>query len=182
VLAELFTDFPARFAERPSVWLAPAGFAEAGPAHKAAPQPAKVTSHWLPVGRNAGHIVLHFADVDSISAAEALAGKEVVVPLSERVLLEDGSVYVSDLIGCTVYDRGSALGVIEAVQFPATPDGSRRLDDAAPLLEVVSSDGDELLIPFAKKYVLAIDTVAKAVRMELPAGLAELNRPQSAND
>ena len=35
-------------------------------------------------------------------------------------------------------------------------DGARRLDDAAPLLAVRSSDGDEILIPYAKAFLVAL--------------------------
>jgi 16S rRNA processing protein RimM len=178
VLADLFTDFPERFAEQPQVWLAGAGFAETGlPDPKMAPQPAIVAEHWLPVGRNAGRIVLHFAAVDTIEQAEKLAGREVLVPRTERVALEPGAEYISDLTGCTVYDRGCPLGVVESVQFPTSADGTRRLEEAAPLLAVTSPEGDEILIPYATAYLRELDVAAKSIRMELPEGLAEINRP-----
>jgi 16S rRNA processing protein RimM len=183
VLADLLTDFPARFDQHRAVWLAPPGFAEAdsaptpqSTASSPAPQPAEVASHWLPVGRNAGRIVLHFAGVDSIEQAEQLAGKQVVIPFAERLPLEPGAAYISDLIGCTVYDRGVALGAVNAVDFPTTPDGSRKLEDAAPLLSIVTPDGGEILVPFAKAYLLELDVAAKTIRMALPEGLVDLNR------
>lgn len=182
VLAELLTDFPARFTQRQNAQLAPAGFTESEAQSEGALQPVQIVSHWLPTGRNAARAVLHFAGVDSIAQAEALAGKEVVVPASERMPLEDGAVYISDLTGCAIYDRNTLLGTVEAVQFPATPDGSRRIEEAAPLLVVRSHDGDELLIPFAKSYLVQIDLAAKAVRMELPEGLADLNRGTGAEE
>jgi len=135
-----------------------------------------VTSHWLPVGRNAGRIVLHFAGIDTIEKAESLAGKEVIVPLAERLPLESGAAYISDLLGCTVYDRGMALGVVEDVEFPTSPDGSRRLDEAAPLLAIRSAEGEEILIPFASAYLIELDVAAKAIRMALPEGLAGINQ------
>ena len=186
VLADLFTDFPERFGQHPRVWLAPPGFAETAPdgppnsvAQAAAAEPAEVVAHWLPVGRNAGRIVLGFAGVDSIEQAERLAGKQVVVPLVERMPLAPGSVYVSDLIGCTVYDRGLPLGLVEDVQFPTSPDGARRLEEAVPLLSIASQRGGEVLVPFANAYLLSLDVAAKTIRMALPEGLAELNRSSS---
>ena len=186
VLADLFTDFPERFGQLPRVWLAPPGFADASPASPPvspaqAPtvEPAEIVSHWLPVGRNAGRIVLGFAGIDSIERAETLAGKQVIVPLIERLPLAPGSVYVSDLIGCTVYDRGLPLGIVEGVQFPTSPDGARRLEEAAPLLSIASQQGGEVLVPFANAYLLSLDVVAKTILMELPDGLAQLNRPGS---
>jgi 16S rRNA processing protein RimM len=179
VLADLFTEFPQRFASHPHVWLAAAetAGAQVGAAQEGLARAAEVTSHWLPVGRNAGRIVLLFAGIDSIEQAEKLAGMEVVVPISERVPLDEGAAYISDLIGCTVYDREVAVGVVEDVQFPTAPDGVRRLEQAAPLLAVKSPEGDEVLVPFASAFVLEIDTRAKAIRMALPEGLTKVNRP-----
>jgi 16S rRNA processing protein RimM len=180
VLADLFTDFPERFDQHPRVWLAPAGFADRAPADTGAglsAQQAEVAAHWLPVGRNAGRIVLHFVGVETIEQAEQLAGKEVLVPLTERLPLDDGAAYVSDLIGSTVYDRGVALGVVESVQFPTSPDGTRRLEEAAPLLAILSPEGDEILVPFASAFLLELDLPAKSIRMALPEGLVEINRP-----
>lgn len=179
VLADLLTDFPERFNEHPQVWLAAPGIADGAAHQSAAVQPAEVTAHWLPVGRNAGRIVLHLAGVDTIEKAELLAGKEVVVPAAERVPLESGAEYISDLVGCTVYDHDRSLGMVESVEFPATPDGTRRLEDAAPLLVILSTDGDEILVPFAKAFLKNLDVAAKLIRMELPDGLADINRPEN---
>src|ERR1700722_15903330 len=122
VLADLFTDFPERFVQHPRVWLAPRGVAELSTDSGLA-QPAEVAAHWLPVGRNAGRIVLHFAGIDTIEHAEQLAGKEVIVPLSERLPPAPGPAHISGLVGSTVYDSGIALGVVESVQFATSPDG-----------------------------------------------------------
>jgi 16S rRNA processing protein RimM len=181
VLADLFTDFPGRFVRQPRVWLAPQGFADSPSAASTSTEPspplqlAEVTSHWLPVGKNAGRIVLRFAGIDSIELAGTLAGKEVLVPLSERMTLDSDATYISDLIGCTVYDRDQPLGTVASVDFPTTPDGARRLEDAAPLLAITSPNGDEILVPFARTFLIALDPAAKSIRMALPEGLAELN-------
>ncbi len=195
VLADLLTDFPDRFDRQPRVWLAPQGFADSPAADLpparhvsntptpntalASPHTAEVASHWLPLGRNAGRIVLHFAGIDSIEQAEGLAGQEVLIPLAERTPLELGAAYISDLIGCTVYDRDRPLGTVGGVDFPTSPDGTRRIEEAAPLLAVVSPIGEEILIPFARAFLLALDLPGRAIRMALPEGLTELNRQPS---
>ena len=183
VLADLSTDFPERFAQHPAVWLAPAGFADdtlPASARAASLEPATIDAHWLPIGRNAGRIVLHFAGIDSIDKAEQLAGKEVLIPLAERMPLDPGAAYISDLVGCTVFDRDTTLGVVESVEFPTTPDGTRRLEDAAPLLSVTSDAGEEILIPFANAYLVEMDLPGKTIRMSLPDGLAELNQSSAS--
>lgn len=178
LLAELLTDFPERFNDKGRVFLALPGFS--GEAAEA--RTAEVVSFWLPLGKNEGRIVLQLSGVDSISEAESIAGYEVIIPEEERLPLDDESVYISELVGCTVYDRGAPVGVVEDVQFPTTSDGARRLMDAAPLLAVTSIEGDEVLIPFAKAFLVTIDTSARRIEMNLPAGLIEVNRPQRQGD
>jgi 16S rRNA processing protein RimM len=173
LLAELLTDFPERFEQQPRVFLAPEGFSGT----EAEARPMEVVAFWLPVGKNVGRVVLQFAGIETISDAELIAGQEVIVPSEERRPLDDESVYISDLVGCTVYDGQQPVGVVDDVQFAMTPDGARRLDDAPPLLSVISPDGDEVLIPFAKAFLVAVDTAARRIDMTLPEGLVEVNRP-----
>jgi 16S rRNA processing protein RimM len=173
VLAELFTDFPDRFQDQRRVFLAAPGFE----GEEAEARPAEVVAFWLPVGKNEGRVVLQFAGIDTISDAESIAGQDVLIPREERLPLDDESVYISELIGCSVYDGPLRVGVVEDVQFAMTADGGRRLDDAAPLLVVTSSEREEILIPFAKAFLVAVDTEAKRIDMTLPAGLVEVNRP-----
>jgi 16S rRNA processing protein RimM len=172
LLAELLTDFPERFDEKRRVFLASPNFA----GEEAQARAIEVVSFWLPVGKNEGRIVLQFAGIDSITAAEGIAGLDVIVPYEERLPLDDESEYISDLIGCTVYDGSDVVGVIDDVQFPSTPDGARRLAEAAPLLAVLSPDGDEILIPFAKAFLVGVNVKEKRVDMTLPEGLVEVNR------
>ena len=172
LLAELLTDFPERFEGERRVFLAPPNFA----GEEAEARAAQVVSFWLPVGKNEGRIVLQFAGIDSITAAKGIAGLDVIVPYEERLPLDEESEYISDLIGCMVYDGSAAVGVIDDVQFPATPDGGRRLAEAAPLLSVLSPDGDEILIPFAKAFLVGVNVKEKRVDMVLPEGLIEVNR------
>lgn len=172
LLAELLTDFPERFEGGKRVFLADPNFAGA----EAGARSIEVVSFWLPVGKNEGRIVLKFAGVDNISAAELIAGQDVIVPLEDRVPLDEESAYISDLIGCTLYDGATAVGVVDDVQFSTTADGSRKLAHAAPLLSVVSQGGDEILIPFAKAFLIGVNVREKRIEMALPFGLVEVNR------
>ncbi len=184
VLADLLTDFPERFDTHPQVFLAPAAF-DGTPGvsplvNQNQARSFEVISFWLPVGRNNGRIVLHFSGIDSINAAELLSGLDVIIPESQRLELDDDSSYVSDLVGCTLYEcsdpgNPSAVGIVTEVQFATTPDGTRRLDEAAPLLAVETSSGDEVLVPFVKNFLVSLDPAAKRIEMNLPAGLLDLN-------
>src|SRR5207237_6558747 len=66
-----------------------------------------------------GQLILKFVGIDSISKAEELAGCELQVPGEQRAQLEPGWNYLSDLIGCTVFDRDRELGNIGEVRFGA---------------------------------------------------------------
>jgi 16S rRNA processing protein RimM len=69
------------------------------------------------------------------------------------------------------------VGTVTGVEFPTTPDGARRLEDAAPLLTVLSDAGDEILIPYVQSFLVALNPEAKRIDMLLPPGLIDLNRP-----
>ncbi len=183
ILAELLTDFPERFETRKRVFLAPPGFVGV----ESAARLAEVSAFWLPLGKNEGRIVLHLYGIDSINDAEPLSGLEVIVPASERSELDEDSTYISDLIGCAVFDLANPspsasvepvlVGIVTDVQFATTPDGTRRLDEAAPLLAVETASGEEVLIPFVKAFIVALDPARKRIEMSLPPGLVEVNRP-----
>ncbi|MFI5108470.1 MAG: ribosome maturation factor RimM [Terriglobales bacterium] len=112
-----------------------------------------------------GLVVLKFRGIESISQAEALIGCEIQVPRSERLPLAAGEVYVSDLVGCAVFDRGTEVGRIAEVRFGSGD---------APLL-VVKAGNKEHLLPFAKAYLVKVDTEGKRLDMNLPEGMLELD-------
>lgn len=172
VLAELLTDFPERFDGGRRVFLASPGFAGGETEARA----IAVLSHWLPVGRNHGRVVLTLQGVESISAAEELAGLDVLVPERERVELEDDAEYISDLLGCAVFDGDEWVGEVTGVDFAMTSDGARRLAEAAPLLTVRTAGGDEILIPYVKAFLVSVQPGERRIAMRLPEGLLELNR------
>jgi 16S rRNA processing protein RimM len=131
-----------------------------------APRQIDLIHHWL----HKGGIVLHFAGIDSISAAETLAGLIVAIPHSERAPLADDEVYIADLIGCTLVDVSpdppQTLGAVEDVDRTAGP---------APLL-IVNGPRGEILVPFAKSYLRKIDLENRRLEMALPEGLSDLNQ------
>jgi 16S rRNA processing protein RimM len=109
-------------------------------------------------------LIFKFRGVDSISDAEELIGAEVRVPVSERVPLDPGEFFVSDLVGCDVVDRrtGRSLGRVSALD-----------DGGGTGLLVVGN----LLIPFVRSICVEIDPAAGRIAVELPEGLEDLNRP-----
>lgn len=163
VLAEVLTDFPERFAKLRSVFL--------WRGDNLPVTPIAMEQSWL----HKDKVVLKFAHVDSISAAEVLRGAEVVIPAEERMPLKSDAVYISDLIGCQLVDRhpgghlaSSILGTIRDVI---------RQEKTADLLIVAGKDGSEYEIPFAKAYIVKIDLAGRLLEMNLPPGLLEVNVP-----
>jgi 16S rRNA processing protein RimM len=113
-------------------------------------------------------LVLKFSGIETITDAEAFIGAELQVPLSDRARLEPGWTYLSDLVGCTVFDGERTIGEIEDVQFGA---------GEAPLLVVKSGAKLPYEIPFAEAYLEKLDLERRQVRMKLPEGLLEVNAP-----
>jgi len=163
VFADLLTDFPEKFAERKQLWLLGASVAGG----VALSREIELIAHWL----HKGGVVLHFAGVDSISAAETLNGLTVAIPQSERAPLADDEFYIPDLIGCALIDVAGVepvtVGEIEEVDRSAGP----------VALLVVNGASGEVLVPFAKSYLRKIDLTARRVEMALPEGLVDLNAP-----
>jgi 16S rRNA processing protein RimM len=154
VAAALLTSFPERFAARERLYALSADGKQR--------RELRLEDHWF----HKGQVVLKFAGVEEISQAEQLVGCEIQVPREERAALEDGSVYVSDLVGCAVFDAGREIGTIRDVQF-----GSGE----APLL--VINGAREYLVPLATAYIEKMAPAEKRLEMKLPEGMLELDAP-----
>jgi 16S rRNA processing protein RimM len=155
VATELHTDVPDRFRQEMKLW----ALAKDG-------QRREVTVEDL--WPHKSFLVLKFAGVETINDAEPLVGAELQLPRSQRAELEPGWTYLSDLVGCTVFDGPREIGEIEDVQFGA---------GEAPLLVVRSGGKLPYEIPFAEAFLEKLDLERKQVRMKLPEGLLEVNAP-----
>jgi 16S rRNA processing protein RimM len=123
-------------------------------------EPIEVESAWF----HDRILVFKFHGIDTISDAERLSGVEVRVPLSERIALEPGGFFESDLVGCEIVDRrtGETLGRVTGWKDAG----------GSGLLEI---DGD-WLVPFARGICVDIDPASRRIAVELPEGLKDLNR------
>lgn len=156
VAAEILSDFPERFAGLKTVFLQEAG---------GLPEAVQVEDAWPHKGR----IILKFAGVDSISEAERLRGREVLIPRSERAPLAEHQYWVSDLEGCRVLVErdGTTTEVGRVVGVDAA--------GGAEVLRVESARG-EVLIPLAQEICTRIDTESKVIWIDPPEDLLELNQ------
>jgi 16S rRNA processing protein RimM len=173
LLADPLSDLPDLFATSREVVLAPANSTTPAPNSIR----LQIEEHWFPTGKNAGRIVLKLSGCDSISAAEALAGQQLLIPSDQLPALPPGTFFVGDLVGCTVYNANTPnaadpVGTVTDVEFATAPDGRTRLEDAAPLLAVEQTPGSEsILIPFVLAWVDSIDIPNRRITMHLPEGL-----------
>ena len=174
VAAELLTDFPERLPEIKEMSLR----GEAG-----ARRGVVLREFW--VDRNhSGKGVFHFEGVDSINDAEKLRGMEVQIPFEQRAEAPSGNFFVTDLIGCSVFELAASaspvssspcslaeapalLGKVRDVYFPGEG------QPGTPLLAVDTWRG-ELLIPLAEDICTTIEIAARRIEVRLPEGLRDL--------
>ena len=166
VAAQILTDFPERLPKLTSAELWDG---------KNSPRRVGIRECWL----HNGQAIFLFEGSDSISDAERLVGLEIQIPLSERVPLTAGSYFVTDLIGCEVFQSASGgasqkvghekLGDVRDVQSTGESVAG------TPVLVVATSHG-ELLIPLATEICTRIDTAARRIEVVLPEGLRDLNQ------
>ena len=178
VAAELFTDFPDRLKTLQEFFLSDG---------KSAPRSVELKSFWA--DRNhPGSGVFHFEGVTSINEAEKLRGLEIQIPFEQRVFLPAGKYFVTDLIGCSVFELPSAappvssspcllseapslLGKVRDVFFPGES------QPGTPLLAVDTVSG-ELLIPLAEDICTRIDVAALRIEVLLPVGLRDPDKAE----
>jgi 16S rRNA processing protein RimM len=177
VAAEILTDFPQRLTQLTEVFVGDAG-------GRSEPKRIRVKAVWLSQNHR-GQAIFHFEGVNSISEAEDFRGFDVLLPLEQRVILAAGQYFVSDLIGCSVFETPIRppvvasspcslaeapvlLGTVRDVQFPG-----EQLP-GTPLLVVETSQGD-LLIPLAADICTNIAPAARRIDVVLPEGLCDLN-------
>jgi len=174
VAAELLTDFPDHLHQQKEVFLS---------ANSAAPQKATLQSFWL--DRNhPGQCVFHFAGVSSINDAEKLRSFNVQLPFEHRAVLPSATYFVTDLIGCSVFELPTVappvasspcslaespalLGQVRDVYFPGEG------QPGTPLLALDTPQG-ELLIPLAEDICKKIVLPARRIEVLLPEGFRDL--------
>jgi 16S rRNA processing protein RimM len=159
VAVDVLTDFPERFVPDAKMYALTAG------GERRALQIEDVWPH-------KGMLILKFGRVESISDAEMLKGSEIQVPLAERKQLDEGSWYVSDLVGCVVSDSGREIGTVADVEFGA---------GEAPLL-IVKAGKQEHMLPLTETFTRKVDIEQKKIELQLPEGMLEVNSPMSADE
>lgn len=175
VVAELLTDSVERFSTCQQVFL-----------RKSSEEPVPVPLERFWADRNhPGMGVFHFAGCRSIGDAEKWRGYDVLLPWAERIALPAGKYFVTDLIGCTVFEVAReesklasapcslevaprVIGTVRDVFFPGEGVAG------TPLLAVETSAG-ELLVPLAEDICVRVDVASRRIEVRLPEGLSDLS-------
>ena len=109
--------------------------------------------------------VIGLEGIATMNDAEALAGRELRVPIERLAPLPAQTYYRHDLIGCAVETAdGRHIGAVAGVE--GTLGGSRL---------VVESAQGEILIPLVADICREIDTAARRIVIAPPDGLLDLN-------
>lgn len=114
---------------------------------------------------HSGRLLVRFDGVADRSAAEALRGTTLLIPLASRPPLGDpDDFYDTDLIGLRAVDpAGAPLGVVaDVIHSPASD------------LLALDVAGREVLVPFVRQIVPAVDLAAGTLTIDAPEGLFEL--------
>ena len=125
-----------------------------------APHVFEVEEAWM----HQDKAVVKLAGVDSIDGANTLRGFDLCIPLSARRQPEQGEVFLSDLIGCQIFDRSdNLLGTVEDVY-----------EEGA--LSWLSIGPGDTLIPWVPQFFPVKDIPNKKLIAELPEGLLQVNQ------
>lgn len=112
-----------------------------------------------------GRPVIALSGVADMSAAEALNGAELRVPVETLVELPPGTFYHHDLIGCRVETTdGTFVGDVSSIEGSGV---DSRL--------VIPGEAGEVLIPLVEAMCPTIDPANRRIVIAPPPGLLELN-------
>jgi 16S rRNA processing protein RimM len=117
-----------------------------------------------PAGR---FYLLRLEGINVREQAEALKGKIVFVPRGQVAPLEEGTWFISDLIGLSVITgAGELLGTVSDV-----------LNNVAQDLFLVDKEGEErCYLPIVAEFLKHVDLSKRTILYDPPAGLIELYR------
>ncbi|MCK5119292.1 MAG: 16S rRNA processing protein RimM [Candidatus Latescibacteria bacterium] len=146
-----WTDFPERFAKRGRVFARKKGEPEIE----------------LEIVRARGHsraILLQFAGICTLEAADRLREAELFIPRQEAMPLPEGTYYTFELIGLEVVtEEGERLGRLSDVWSMPAQD-----------VYVVDREGKEILVPALRSIIRDVDLPRQRMTVNLPDGLLEI--------
>ena len=103
------------------------------------------------------NLLVKFVGFDAPEASKMLADFELWVPRDQAAPLEEGEVYLADLIGCSLVFTGEAKGRVTGYLEGA----------ASILLEVEKADGSIAMVPFQNVYLGNIDLTGRTIELKV---------------
>ena len=109
--------------------------------------------------------IVRLEGVDSRDAAEALVGQELLVPASDRPELDEGEFHLLDLVGleARLHPDEAAIGTVNDL-----------ISGGNDLLELKTSAGRTMLIPFVEAIVPEVHLEQGWLLLTPPPGLLDL--------
>ncbi len=109
-------------------------------------------------------IIVKFDEIENDKDADQLIGNTVFTTDSQIEYPENDSF--SQIEGYAVFDNENFLG--KATGFLDIPSN--------PILEVITNEGNEILIPFSDEFIIEINDSDQKIIFNLPEGLTDINR------
>ncbi len=110
-------------------------------------------------------VLLSLEGVETLNQAEVLKNEVLFCERTDLGELPDETYYITDLIGCTVYENSEKIGVVADVINTGGVD----------LYEIKREDGAKpFYLPAAKEIVQEIDISSKTIQVKLPEGIMDL--------
>ena len=114
----------------------------------------------LDIIRRAGtekRVILRLRDHEDREAAEALRGKDLLIPRATAPELGPDEWWAEDLAGCAVHDADREVGTVRRlVELPS-----------CEMLEVERSGGGDLLVPLVADAVREVDLERRTIDIDL---------------
>ncbi|MGB3467591.1 MAG: ribosome maturation factor RimM [Cyclobacteriaceae bacterium] len=101
--------------------------------------------------------------VETREESEALAGKEVYLPLSFLPTLDDHQFYYHEIVGYDFSDKDEVIGKVESV-----------ITLSAQTLLTVRVGKDEVLVPLQDDIITEVDKSNQQIKAILPDGLLDI--------
>lgn len=115
--------------------------------------------------QNTGSLKIKIEDLNSISEAKPLVGKEVYLPLKTLPKLEGNKFYFHEVIGFLITDtnKGVVGKLKQVLEYPTQS-----------IFEVINSDNKEILIPITDDIIVNVDRTKETIEVNTPDGLIDL--------
>jgi 16S rRNA processing protein RimM len=111
-----------------------------------------------------GMVLLRFQDLDDINKVLVFKNQYLFVDEEDKVKLPDNHYFISDLLGCRVYDKSESFigNMTDVIQ-----------NSANDVYVVTAENGKEYLIPAVEAFIVSVDVVEKKIIIDPIEGMIE---------